>query len=63
MPMGVIDLLCVTPHAEVVKYGIPFVCSLIEDGLDKKRYREVGLGANVSHSYDYYNRFRHAFGA
>ena len=35
MSMGVIDLLCVIPHAEVVKYGIPFVRSLIEDGLDK----------------------------
>ena len=35
MSVGVIDLLCVIPHAEVVKYGIPFVCSLIEDGLDK----------------------------
>ena len=33
--MGVIDLLCVIPHAEVVKYGIPFVRSLIEEGLDK----------------------------
>ena len=33
--MGVIDLLCVIPHAEVVKYGISFVRSLIEDGLDK----------------------------
>ena len=35
MSIGVIDLLCAIPHAEFVKYGIPFVRSLIEDGLDK----------------------------
>ena len=34
MSFGYIDLLCVMPHDEVVKYGIPFVRSLIEEDID-----------------------------
>jgi hypothetical protein len=35
MQIGVLDMLCVTPHNEIEKYGIPLLRSVLEKDVDE----------------------------
>ena len=43
MSVGGLDLLCIIPQDEVVEFGIPYVRSVIENGLPKKEVKRWDL--------------------
>ena len=48
--VGVFDMLCIIPQDEVEEYGIPYVCSIIEEDLDDMEIERWNI------FWEYFNR-------